>query len=76
MKKINRLFFGMAFLSLLMCASCSNTSFEQVTLKSPISPFESDKVPLLCGNESEDIQFDGYDVGVDTLLFDHQTTKL
>jgi len=75
MKKNNRLFFGMAFLSLLMYASCSDTSFEEETLYSPKSLSESDKVPLFW-NESEDIQFDGYYVGADTLLFDHQTTSI
>ena len=75
MKKTNRLFFGMAFLSWLLFTSCSDTSFEEETLHTQESLSESDKVRLLFG-KSEDIQFDGYYVGADTLLFDHLTTSI
>ncbi|WP_318311606.1 MULTISPECIES: hypothetical protein [Flagellimonas] len=75
MKKTNRLFFGTAFLSLLLFASCSDTSFEEENLNASINLTESDKVSLF-GNMSEDIQFDGYYVGADTLLFDYRTTSI
>ena len=76
MKTTNRLFFGTTFLSLLMFTSCSDTSFDEANLNTTESLYESDKIPLLFGDESEDIQFDGYYVGADTLLFDHQTTSI
>ena len=75
MKKINRLFFGTAFLSLLLFASYSDTSFEEENLNASKNLTESDKVSLF-GNMSEDIQFDGYYVGADTLLFDYRTTSI
>ena len=76
MKKTKRLFLGMAILSLLLFTSCSDTTFEEETLHMQESLSLSDKTHLLSGNKSEDIQFDGYYVGADTLLYDHQITSI
>jgi len=75
MKKTNRLFLGMAFVSFLLFTSCSDTSFEVKTLRTPEGLSESEKI-LLFGKMSEDSQFDGHYVGADTLLLDYQTISI
>mgnify|MGYP001044245527 CR=1 FL=1 len=75
MKKINPLFLSLIFLSMLLFTSCSDTSFKGEISPTKESLSESNKISL-SGKVSEDIQFDGYYVGADTILFDYQAISI